>query len=85
MEDQARALTAFVTKLDALGLGGLSLGSLDKENELLGSPGKSEKYVSLLDQVPEEEWSMTGDFSFEMEKVPPVKREPFGGKENVAL
>ncbi len=33
VEDQARALTAFVTKLDALGLGGLSLGSLDKENE----------------------------------------------------
>ncbi|KAK0187486.1 P-loop containing nucleoside triphosphate hydrolase protein [Armillaria mellea] len=85
LEDQARALTAFVTKLDALGLGGLSLGSLDKENEPLGSPGKSEKYASLLDQVPEEEWSMTGDFSFEMEKVSPVKREPFGGKENVAL
>ncbi|KAK0457604.1 P-loop containing nucleoside triphosphate hydrolase protein [Desarmillaria tabescens] len=84
LEDQARALTAFVTKLDALGLGGLSLGSFDKENESGGSPGKREKYVSLLDQVPEEEWSMTGDFSFEMEKIP-VKREPFGGKENVAL
>ncbi|KAK0202275.1 kinesin-like protein [Desarmillaria ectypa] len=85
VEDQARALTAFVTKLDALGLGGLSLGSFDKENESLEPPGKSEKYVSLLDQVPEEEWSMTGDFSFEMEKVLPAKREPFGGKENVAL
>ncbi|KAG7445566.1 kinesin-domain-containing protein [Guyanagaster necrorhizus] len=85
VEDQARALTAFVTKLDALGLGGLSLGSINKENESLGSPGKGEKYVSLLDQVPEEEWSMTGDFSFEMEKVPAMKREPFGGKENVAL
>ncbi|KAF9012218.1 kinesin-domain-containing protein [Hymenopellis radicata] len=74
LEDERRALVSFVSMVDSLGLGGPGAGAL------LTSPARSPaarrprrerdeaaKLPSLLDQVPEEDWSILGDLSFEME------------------
>ncbi|KAF8912297.1 P-loop containing nucleoside triphosphate hydrolase protein [Mucidula mucida] len=73
LEDERRALVSFVSMVDSLGLGGPGAGALS-------SPARSPvarrsrrerdepaKLPSLLDQVPEEDWSILGDLSFEME------------------
>ncbi|KAF9019140.1 kinesin-domain-containing protein [Hymenopellis radicata] len=74
LEDERRALVSFVSMVDSLGLGGPGAGALS------ASPARSPaarrprrerdeaaKLPSLLDQVPEEDWSILGDLSFEME------------------
>lgn len=127
LEEEKRALAAFVSKFDALGLGGGSV--LPSSSTSLPSSvptptpfGKAKSYLSrlgsgrlgvvaeetdspiridlknqpsLLDQMPEEEWSLMEDISFEMEiwKGKPVNgrraesslKEVLGRKENIPM
>lgn len=127
LEEERRALAAFVSKFDALGLGGGSVlppssVSLSGPASASGPFGKAKSYLSrigsgglgvvaeetespiridlknqpsLLDQMPEEEWSLMEDVSFEMEvgkgKLVNVKRaesplkEVLGRKENIPV
>lgn len=126
LEEERRALAAFVSKFDALGLGG---GSALPPSSVSGSGsapkglGKAKSYLSkissgglgvvaeetespmridvklnqpsLLDQTPEEDWSLMDDISFEMEvgkgKLANGKRggsslkEILGRKENILV
>lgn len=126
-EEERRALAAFVSKFDALGLGGGSMlpppsVSLPDSAPSLGPLGKAKSYLSrigssrlgvvaeetespirldlrnqpsLLDQTPEEEWSMMEDVSFEIEvgKGKPVNgkraestlKDVLGRKENIPV
>ncbi|KAN0074584.1 P-loop containing nucleoside triphosphate hydrolase protein [Tylopilus felleus] len=101
LEEERRALAAFVSKFDALGLGAgslLSSSSVGVSSSAPASmgPGKAKSYLSkiasgglgvvaeetespmridlksqpsLLDQTPEEEWSLMEDVSFEMDTI----------------
>ena len=126
LEEERRALAAFVSKFDALGLGA---GSLLPASAVSGSapapmgPGRVKSYLSkiglgglgvvaeetespmridlknqpsLLDQTPEEEWSLMEDVSFEMEigrgrlvngrrAETPLKEVLNGRKENIPV
>ncbi|KAF8125154.1 P-loop containing nucleoside triphosphate hydrolase protein [Boletus edulis] len=114
LEEERRALAAFVSKFDALGLG---VGSLLPPSSGSGSGsasgsfglGKAKSYLSkigssglgvvaeetespmrinlknqqsLLDQTPEEEWSLMEDVSFEMEMG---KGKPSSGRKAANL
>lgn len=126
LEEERRALAAFVSKFDALGLGGGSvLPQSSGSGSLLASAslgfGRPKSYLSkmsgglgivaeetespmridvknqpsLLDQTPEDEWSLMEDVSFEMEvgkgRLVNVKRadsplkEVLGRKENIPV
>lgn len=127
LEEERRALAAFVGKFDALGLGGgsmlppssvsgpgsvstsapLGLGRAKSYLSKIGSGGLEvvaeespmridvKNQPSLLDQTPEEDWSLMEDVSFEMEvgngKLVNGKRagsslkEVLGRKENMPV
>lgn len=126
LEEERRALAAFVSKFDALGLGG---GSMLPPSSVSGSTsasaplglGRAKSYLSkfgsgglgvvaeetespmridvksqpsLLDQTPEEDWSLMEDISFEIEvgkgKLANGKRaesvlKVLGRKENIPV
>ena len=85
MEEERRALAAFVSKFDSLGLGGLAPSKLkppmptpggattafaERQQNMDDSPIKMEMMrikgqPSLLEQTPEEGWSMVEDMSFD--------------------
>jgi len=108
LEEERRALAAFVSKFDSLGLGALtSLKSkpgggataLTARQQNKGevaapddSPVKIEMsrvrgHPSLLEQMPEEEWSMVEDMSFDEKDFKAGSKlrnkDVLGGKENV--
>ena len=128
LEEERRALAAFVSKFDALGLGAGSLlapSSLSVSGSASASmgSGRARSYLSkigsgglgvvaeetespmridlknqpsLLDQTPEEEWSLMEDVSFEMEvngkgkvvngkRAESVLKEILGRKENIPV
>ncbi|KAI9568450.1 P-loop containing nucleoside triphosphate hydrolase protein [Boletus coccyginus] len=128
LEEERRALAAFVGKFDALGLGAGSLlapSSLSVSGSASASmgSGRARSYLSkigsgglgvvaeetespmridlknqpsLLDQTPEEEWSLMEDVSFEMEvsgkgklvsgkRAESVLKDILGRKENVPV
>ncbi|KAG9308915.1 P-loop containing nucleoside triphosphate hydrolase protein [Chiua virens] len=127
LEEERRALAAFVSKFDALGMGG---GSVLPTPSVSGSVsasassgwGKAKSYLSrigsgglgivaeemespmrldlknqpsLLDQTPEEEWSLMEDVSFEMDvgkgrltngkRAESQLKEVLGRKENIPV
>lgn len=91
LEEEKRALVSFVSMVDSLGLGtggGIATPTTSPQRT---RKDDAQKLPSLLDQVPEEDWSILGDLSFELEAAkgkavfPPLpKREVFGAKENMA-
>lgn len=126
LEEERRALAAFVSKFDALGMGRgnmipLSSVSVSGSGSAPGVLGKAKSYLSkiggglgvvaeevespmrvdlknqpsLLEQTPEEEWSMMEDVSFEMDvgkgklvsgkRVESPLKEIFGKKENIPV
>lgn len=125
LEEERRALAAFVSKFDALGLGvgsllpassvpasaSASMGSGRVKSYLskigIGSGGLGvvaeespmridlKNQPSLLDQTPEEEWSMMEDVSFEVEigkgklvsgrRAESQLKEVLGRKENIPV
>jgi len=109
LEEERRALAAFVSKFDSLGLGGLAPSKLKLPMPIVGgattafaerqqnkvleddSPvkielGRVKGHPSLLEQMPEEEWSMVGDMSFDEKDFRAGSRfrtrDVVGGKEN---
>jgi centromeric protein E len=130
LEEERRALAAFVSKFDALGLGAGSLLPAASSVSISGSvsapgsmgSGRVKSYLSkiglgglgvvteetespmrinlknqpsLLDQTPEEEWSLMEDVSFEMEigkgklvngrRAESSLKEVLGRKENIPV
>jgi len=126
LEDERRALAAFVSKFDSLGLGGGNMLSSSKPVSSLPSSSVRAKSTfgsrvgkgglgivveetespirielknqpSLLEQTPEDEWSLMDDVSFEIEvgktKVGGVitkraespLKEVFASKENIPV
>lgn len=117
MEEERRALAAFVSKFDSLGLGGPPSSKLKLPMPTAGgaptafaerqqnrgittvieedSPTKIELSTvraqpSLLEQMPEDEWSIVEDMSFDdrdFKAAPGGKFKPtrdvLGGKENM--
>lgn len=119
LEDERRALAAFVSKFDSLGLGGASsklkpakptpggasAAFAERQQSRVAnlapkitedaeySPARVDfaslrAQPSLLDQMPEEEWSLMDDVSFEMESVrhrPGSDKSALSSKENIPL
>jgi len=117
LEEERRALAAFVSKFDSLGLGGLAPSKLKLPMPTVGgataafaerqqnkggnitataaaddSPVKIEisrvrGQPNLLEQMPEEEWSMVDDMSFDEKDFRAGSKlrtkEILGGKENM--
>lgn len=125
LEGERRALAAFVSKFDSLGLGGLSFGGPSSPVKSMAKPpmpspgGATAKFTerqqnkanaseesplkldftgganglksgpSLLEQMPEEEWSIVEDMSFDERdfkmggKVPSRERKGKVDKENM--
>ncbi|KIY68725.1 kinesin-domain-containing protein [Cylindrobasidium torrendii FP15055 ss-10] len=81
LEEERKALVSFVSMVDSLGLGGLSqaAGQLTPTSSPVRNKrdhDEGPKLPSLLDQVPEEDWSILGDLSFELE----MKAKAMDGK-----
>ena len=112
LEEERRALVAFVSKFDSLGLGAMAPSKLRPPMPSVGgapaafterqqnkgaedfSPVKIEMsrvkgHPSLLDQMPEDEWSMVEDKSFdEKDFKAGMKLRPknvLGQKENMPV
>lgn len=98
LEEERRALAAFVSKFDSLGLGALTSSSklrLRKPSaaaaEADPSPIKIElagRQPNLLEQMPEEEWSMVEDMSFDerdFKAGAKLRAREKEGKENVPV
>lgn len=106
LEEERRALAAFVSKFDSLGPGGATQAFAERQQNrqtnlsttaiIEESPMRMDvrNEPRLLDQTPEEEWSIVEDASFEVEarklksggkRAESPLKDVFGRKENIPL